>query len=121
MKEIIISGASDDLIEVDGAVREEFDVYNIPPEGVPIQLCVGERVLATVRAYYDGYWAFSFLGQVDGDGSERVVMPAGWRVEVRAIGDGEEVCEEDVAPYSMSLHIFMPDDCRVQVRCEVRA
>ena len=113
MKELIISGGSDDLIEIDGCLSDEFGVYAdcISSAGEVIDLCVGGVPVACVHCFYDGHWFFGFVGTVNEEDGDFVSMPEGWRVEMRACGNREG----DIAPYSMSLHIFIPDDCDISV------
>jgi hypothetical protein len=113
MKELIISGGSDDLIEIGGCVSEEFGAYEGAQEllGEVIDLQVAGKSVACVHCFYDGCWFFGFVGTDDTEDGDRVTMPEGWRVEVKACGDREG----GIAPYSMSLHIFLPDDCDISV------
>lgn len=112
-KTLIISGGSDDLIEVGGCVTDEFVTYHVggpDPDNV-LDLLVGDQRVARVHAFYDGCWYFAFVGTVDENDGDRITMPPGWTVEVRAEG----AREADIAPYSMSLHITLPDDCDIHV------
>jgi len=113
MKELIISGGSDDLIEIGGCISDEFgaDVGSQEELGEVIDMYVGCKQVACVHCFYDGCWFFGFVGTDDTEDGDRVTMPVGWKVEVRACGDREG----DIAPYSMSVHIFMPDDCDISV------
>lgn len=55
MANIIIYGASDDLIEIEGSVREEFS----PSYGDPILVAVSDGTL--LRVSYDGMWTIRRL------------------------------------------------------------
>jgi hypothetical protein len=58
MTEITIYGASDDLIEIDGAIREEFGcVLDVPGESAII--AVSDGTLLRVRYDEDGIWRFT--------------------------------------------------------------
>jgi hypothetical protein len=52
-----VYGASDDLIEVDGDIREEFGAYGTDDDG-PLYLAFSDGTLATIRYGADekGYW-----------------------------------------------------------------
>lgn len=62
MADLIIYGASDDLIELDGVIRDELD----PPYGAPahVSVTVDGRIYATVTLSYDQ----------DGDGEWRILV-----------------------------------------------
>ncbi len=64
MKELIISGGSDDLIEVDGCLSEEFGAYDGAQDGLGevIDLCVAGKPVACVHCFYDGCWFFGLGG-----------------------------------------------------------
>jgi hypothetical protein len=58
MNELIIYGASDDLIEVEGSLREEFGTYlDLPSDSV--YLAVSDGTLLRVRYDEDGIWRFT--------------------------------------------------------------
>lgn len=60
MGEIIIYGASDDLIEIEGNIREEFSSY--PPEDdETLILAVSDGTVLRVRYDEDGIWRFTPL------------------------------------------------------------
>jgi hypothetical protein len=57
MSELTIYGASDDLIEVDGCIREEFNFY--PREDESLLIGVSDGTLLRVRYDEDGIWRFT--------------------------------------------------------------
>lgn len=113
---ITIYGASDDLVEVDGAVGaspEEYNVYDsgklmwradfIAPD--PADESPAERL--RVHAIYDGCWHFS-VGQVD----EVYPLPA-WPLRIQ---QGEQdYGEGKLGPrYSVVLLIDAPEGTRIR-------
>lgn len=82
-KSITIYGASDDLLEVEGAISEEFGVYGEAKDDEPFYVAVSDGTLLEVR--YDGCWrlaqakagscAFSKTeGDPDGDYTDRITL-----------------------------------------------
>lgn len=73
MSRVEFYGASDDLVEVEGDFREEYNVYGDGPS----TFVVGG--LVRVYAIYGrgGTWAFG-VGQVDED----VPIPADWKISL---------------------------------------
>ena len=59
MKQITISGHSDDLIEIDGDIREEFSVWLNDDEVV--YLCVSDGTMLEIMYNDDGMWRMSQL------------------------------------------------------------
>jgi hypothetical protein len=59
MAELIIYGASDDLIEFSGAIYEEFAVYAPEIDDDPVILAVSDGSLFRVRYDEDGIWRFT--------------------------------------------------------------
>lgn len=55
MSQITIYGASDDLIEVEGAITEEFN----PPEDEPSYLAFSDGSLLSITYTDDGLWKIS--------------------------------------------------------------
>jgi len=55
---IIISGSSDDLIEIEGDISEEFS--HLPPDDGPAYLAVSDGTLLQVQ-YIDGVWRITTL------------------------------------------------------------
>jgi hypothetical protein len=68
MAEIIIFGASDDLIEVRGSIVEEFSYYSTNWELTPY-VAVSDGTLLRVRYDEDGIWRFTpiVVGSADVD------------------------------------------------------
>jgi len=112
---IVIYGASDDLVEVDGAVGaspEEYNVYGtgklmwradfIAPDPAEGRFFDGLRVYAV----YDGCWHFS-VGQVDED----IKLPA-WPVRIQQ-GDQDYGEGKAGSPYSTVLLIDAPEGTRI--------
>lgn len=58
MKTIYISGASDDLIEIDGDIREEFNHYD---EGSPFYLTFSDGTVLSINYNNDGFWRINRL------------------------------------------------------------
>jgi len=102
MKTITIYGASDDLIEVEGACPG-CDEYSTSGDHkayrgrIHISAC-GDHV--TIHAIYDGAWGFAICPQ-DGDYDS---MPD-WAF-ARSFGDKTE--------YSETITITLPDDATVE-------
>lgn len=72
MAKITITGASDDLIEIDGDISEEFMYY--PSNDKSCYLAVSDGTLISVRYDEDGLWRFEAIirgaariGKVAGD------------------------------------------------------
>lgn len=61
MSRIVVYGASDDLLEIDGDIREEFGCYDIE-QGV---LACGDGTLLSVR--YDGCWRITPIARGSAD------------------------------------------------------
>lgn len=60
MNKVTVYGASDDLIEVEGDLSEEFGCYDLD-EGF---LAFGDGTLLSVK--YDGFWRFHVIRKGDG-------------------------------------------------------
>jgi hypothetical protein len=58
VNELIIYGASDDLIEIEGYIREEFNAY-LNEESEGLILAVSDGTLLRVRYDEDGIWRFT--------------------------------------------------------------
>ena len=58
MSHLIISGASDDLVEIDGLLSDEFNVYG--PANVTVKIDDAVHLIAHVE--YDGEWRVSVAG-----------------------------------------------------------
>jgi hypothetical protein len=58
MKTIKIYGASDDLIEIDGDIREEFNHYN---EDDPFYLAFSDGTALSINYNNDGFWRINRL------------------------------------------------------------
>jgi hypothetical protein len=78
---IIITGASDDLIEIDGDINEEFSSYDCE-NGL---LCVSDGTLISVKYDEDGIWRLTpkyrgsaykghELGDVEADTNDKVFL-----------------------------------------------
>lgn len=63
MSRIIFYGASDDLIEIEGDVREEFTAYEPDPDSV---LAISDGTLLGVEYDDDGVWRFKLIEQGQG-------------------------------------------------------
>ena len=100
MKTIQIYGASDDLIEVDGACKG-CDEYNARNHGIVAGTLHLDDGVNHVRVHciYDGSWAFAVCPQ-DGDCDK---MP--WPVRYSFGHD---------TPYSQTVSIDVPDNCEVK-------
>jgi len=102
MKTITIYGASDDLIEIEGACPG-CDEYSAEGEHDSyrgrIHISAGEETVV-VHAIFDGSWAFAICPQ-DGDFDS---MPK-WTI-ARSFGDKTE--------YSETITITLPDDATVE-------
>lgn len=91
-------GSSDDLIEIEGAVREEFCVYG-DAEVIVFGPSGSLRVLASYGGGGDGTWAFG-VGQIE-EGH-----PIPWPVRI-------ETSERNA--YSVALVIDCPDYVQVKL------
>ncbi|WP_418060778.1 hypothetical protein [Pimelobacter simplex] len=60
MGNLIISGASDDLIEIDGLIADEFNVYG--PATVTIKVDDAVHLIATAEYDDDGQWSIEVAG-----------------------------------------------------------
>lgn len=58
MAELTIYGASDDLIEVEGTLREEFNVY-LDLDSDVLYLAISDGTLLRVRYDESGIWRFT--------------------------------------------------------------
>lgn len=95
--EIIISGASGDLIEIDGDIREE---YNVIEDGPYIaKLIIGGRL--AVHVLYDGCWSFAPC-RVEED----IPIPESWEIEFGKVGDRE---------YSTSVTVRTDEKVHIQL------
>lgn len=68
MPELIIYGASDDLIEIEGFIREEFNAWLEHPMS-STYLAISDGTLLRVRYDEDGIWRFTpvVVGSADVD------------------------------------------------------
>lgn len=97
MQRAIFSGASDDLIEIEGVKGgDEYSGMTGRDEIVAGTFNVGGKL--RVRALYDGCWSFA-VGQVDED----IPLPD-WPISVT---------QHPETPYSVALVIECPDDVKV--------
>ncbi len=67
---VVIYGASDDLIEVDGEVRDEFSAWHDSDAGEYVPITVSDGTRAAVRFDEDGVWRIAIL--TAGTGNPRV-------------------------------------------------
>ena len=87
---ILIYGASDDLVEVEGAISEEFDCYGIwegtleSPDGKRLIVraaFLGDWEISVHAGGVDGYpdWPINFTERPDreGDAAVRILAPTG--------------------------------------------
>jgi len=117
MSNLIISGASDDLIEIDGLIADEFNTYT----GVArITVKVDDAVHLIATAEYDrdddGEWRIEVAGNFPDATST-------WTRAVSEDEDDERVDEDGVAAYSDKLIVHLPDvDARrIDVTCDEAA
>lgn len=97
MKELRFYGASDDLFECEGAIREEIGCFNKP--GI-YHLKSAEGEMQVVGYYLDsGLWSVG-ISQI----SEDVPLPA-WPVQYQVYESG----------YSPLLTIQVPDDTTLEI------
>lgn len=61
MYELKVTGASDDLIEIDGAIREEFNAYSAGREEVTHYLVVDGGALLSIRYDAEGIWRVAVI------------------------------------------------------------
>lgn len=113
MSNLIISGASDDLVEIDGLISDEFNVYR--PAVVTVK--VDDAVFIVVAAEYDRDNDDEWRIEVAGNFPSALVS---W---MKAIGEDNTDVRRDadgVASYSDKLVIHMGDveARRVNVTCE---
>ncbi|MFA9597701.1 hypothetical protein [Citrobacter telavivensis] len=100
MKELHFYGASDDLFECEGAIREEIGCLNKP--GI-YHLKSGEGEMQVVGYYLDsGLWSVG-ISQI----AEDVPLPA-WPVQYQVHESG----------YSSLLTIQVPDDTTLKIEDE---
>ncbi|MEG2665143.1 MAG: hypothetical protein RSE33_20415 [Hafnia sp.] len=100
MKELRFYGASDDLFECEGAIREEIGCFNRP--GI-YHLKSAEGEMQVVGYYLDsGLWSVG-ISQI----SEDVPLPA-WPVQYQVHESG----------YSPLLTIQVPDDTALKIEDE---
>lgn len=98
---ITIHGASDDLIEVAGHQREEFNVYGDSDIGWPVRVHGDDGELTVVMRYGDrGCWS----AEVQMPGEDQ---PLPWPVSITAA--------ENRCAYSVFVHIDCPDDVVAEV------
>jgi hypothetical protein len=71
MKELKIYGASDDLIEIEGDIREEFDHYD---EDNPFYLAFSDGTVLSVNYNNDGFWRINRLAIGSAEYSKREGM-----------------------------------------------
>lgn len=98
-----IYGASDDLVELEGFIRDEVDCYD-----KPVQIKVGtddSGLIITMRYGVLGAVWSAELSQLDED------VPIPWPVTVVTQGR-----REDDVGYSVAVCIDCPDDTPVAVR-----
>lgn len=100
MKEITFSGASDDLIHIDGFGDEFEEVYaNRNKFHVGAFIIVGDGEGVTVHVIYDGTWAFAVTSENDD--------PPDWPI-TREWGT--------ICPYSETIRITVPDNATIRRR-----
>lgn len=98
MKTLKVYGASDDLIEVDGFVRDEFGSYADTPYRGKLLVRDGSEMVA-IHAIYSLTWAFAVTNEEDDE-----KLPD-WPIR-RTFG-------KDVS-YSETLEIDVPDNATVE-------
>lgn len=117
MSSLILSGSSDDLIEIGGLIRDEFNHYSGP---ATVTIKVDDAVHLIATAEYDR----------DGDGEWRIEVagnfPAATVTWSKAVGEDNVTWrydEDGVAPYSDKLIVHMADiDARrINVTCDEAA
>lgn len=97
----VVYGASDDLVEVEGDIEEEFNALGKHP--YLGYLNVGGKF--TIDIVYDGYWKFS-VSSVEG-----VQIPVTWRIEL------EPQCMQN--SYSSAVHVETDENISIDfVRAE---
>lgn len=97
MAEIIIYGASDDLVEIEGAISEEFDIYEAStvvlesPEGEAMHVDIQYRreweiSIGTMTGYLTPSWPIRFGERPysDSDPAVYIDAPAGTTVRIEA-------------------------------------
>ncbi len=95
--QITISGASDDLIEIEGDIYEEFNWYPTKTDATGV-LAVSDGTLLRVRYDEDGIWRFSQLvkgsseffkeeGSVELDTQDRITLHG---TEIKWVVFGEQ-------------------------------
>lgn len=85
--QLVISGWSDDLIQIEGDIQEEFNVIKDGP--LIASLDIGGKL--KVYAIYDGCWSFA-PGKVDED----IEIPEHWVLEFT-----------DIMPRKYSMGLFV--------------
>lgn len=100
MNELRISGASDDLVEFDGAIREEFDSYDRAWSGT---LQAPDGAGLTIGAFYtdSGVWVIGVAPL-----EEDAAFP-GWPMRFEKPAQGE-------ASYSSVLVIDVPEGATIK-------
>lgn len=113
MSNLIISGASDDLVEIDGLISDEFNVY----EASTVTVKVDDAVHIVAAVEYDR----------DGDGQWRVEIAGNFPFATvswcKAIGDDgpdQRIEGYRIPAYSDVLIVHMDgiDARRIDVTCE---
>ncbi|WP_190264853.1 hypothetical protein [Glutamicibacter nicotianae] len=79
MAEIIIYGASDDLVEIEGAIREEFDIYE--PSTVVLESPGGEFMRVDIQ--YRREWEINVGSMTD-------VLTPSWPIRFGERPDNED-------------------------------
>ena len=98
-----IYGSSDDLIEVEGHIREEYYVSDPVPTVLQIANTDGDALIVTfVYGRYDNTWSAE-VSQVTED------APIPWPVTITAEPDS----------YTVAVNIDCPDDTTIQqIECD---
>ena len=101
MYTVTVYGASDDLIEIDGDIREEFGAYN--NDGG--HLAFGDGTLLSVE--YNGFWRFHVIRKGDAeitkvegtdentDYSDKITLT--WDKPIGFVLFGTNVCKQQAA------------------------
>jgi hypothetical protein len=101
---IKIYGASDDLIEIEGDIREEFEAYKYDKEEKPAILAVSDGTLLKMWYDDDGIWRISRLvagtavfekieGDVEKDTPDIVTLTAETPIKWVVVGEQRAVYE----------------------------
>jgi hypothetical protein len=90
-----IYGASDDLIEIEGAINDEANHYDIPDVGIKLECSDGTKGKLT----YDGEWHI----KVDVNGSK-------FRTIINSVGDDAEHTNPDSLGCTSYSDVLILDD-----------